>query len=114
MNGLNPDCHSRVNAFGLMGCIWQNQLGCRDTNNDGIVDDQGGTIFTIPIIHLDTCGTNPNQNQPLVGFATVEITGACVDDVRRIDLQVIEYASTHPGPPGSECFGTDCRVVLTQ
>ncbi len=55
-----------------------------------------------------------NNDRPLVGFATVEITGACVGGEKRIDLQVINRSSTITGQPGGGCFGTDCSVVLAK
>jgi Flp pilus assembly protein TadG len=113
-NGISASCSSSNNVFGLMTCIYNNNLGCRDTNGDGIVDASGGTIFTIPIFHMPDCSTNMNQSWPLVGFATVNVTGACVGGVNRIDLQTIARNSTNPAPPGGDCFYTDCRPILAR
>jgi hypothetical protein len=113
-NGLSSACAAQNQAWGLMKCIFDNRLGCSDTNGDGVPDAAGGTMFTIPIFDLPSCTTSMNQVRPVVGFATVNITNVCPGNVRQIDLQTIARTSGTPEPTGAECFGTDCRVVLVQ
>jgi hypothetical protein len=113
-NGLNPSGPN--NVFGLMQCIWENELGCDDPDNDGDIDGPGGTIFTIPIFNLEGgCTTNPTGLQELVGFATVRVTGVTVDGSDKyIDLQTIARIPLGGTRVGGGCFGTGCTMILAK
>jgi len=114
-NGINPQCSAQGNVFGLMQCIVDNRLGCADTDGDGTVDAQGGLIFTIPVFDFPTCDANTPACYPLLGFATVEITGmVCDGSTKQVSMRTIARDSDTPPRPGGGCFSTDCRVMLAK
>lgn len=103
------------NVFDLTRCIFENNLGCADTDNDGKIDGPGGTIFTIPVFDLDPCETNPTGLQEVVGFATIKITGVVIDgSTKTIDLQTIARNSGTETRLGGACFGTNCGTLLAR
>jgi len=108
-NGLNPA--SDGNVFGATQCVFENRMGCSDTNGDGIFDAGGGTIFSIPVFDMSICTQNPTGVYDVVGFAAISIQNVVIDgSVKRIDLQSISHQET--GPIGtSNSFGTG-RITL--
>jgi hypothetical protein len=106
-----------ADAWQTLHCIWEKMLGCKDTDGDGIVDAQGGNIFTIPIFHVEgsngTCEVNFNQSREVVGFATIEIKTVINDPGDRLlDIQTLSLTDSTP-VFGSNCFGT-CGVAMVR
>lgn len=108
-NGLNPA--SDGNVFGATRCVFENRLGCSDTDGNGVFDGGGGTIFSIPVFDMTLCTENPTGIYDVVGFAAIDIQNVIIDgSTKRIDLQAISHMET--GPIGStNSFGAG-RITL--
>jgi hypothetical protein len=114
-NGVNAN--SENGPFGMVKCLWENELGCSIDGN-GNIGPGPGTIFTIPVFELEPCTTSMTGNYPIIGFATVRIdnvvVGSGANGARQIQITTLGSNSDTGQAPGGACLGTDCEVVLVR
>ena len=112
-NGINAA--GTNNVFDLTKCLYDNELGCAIDGNGNILPGPG-RVFAIPIFDSGSpsCTANFNQSFPGVGFATIEITSVSLGNPRTINITTLANKTATSAPPGGQCFGTDCRVTMSQ
>jgi len=119
-NGINTNGNN--NTFDLAQCLAglsaapQNQpQGCALDSDGRIIPGARGTVFTIPIFDKGTtCPQQCNQSGPVVGFATVKVTGFNPGPPRTLSIDAVANITGTENQSGGVCVATDCQVVMAR